>query len=540
MYVTRLNERVIAITIYRSSRSLHTQALASTILHMPFSTTSQAPLKISPHGSECNDDTPVELTIPLPPSRTGSEEEIRDEQAIPPTTGIEHWLPENKGYVPTEQDTSPGAVSGLDQSPKSPANPIIPPVSFQQLQSVIALEKDHINRANNLRQRLKNLRLICGLERRLHRISASIYHSMAGHFHTTDRARFLDAYGAGQEVLDTFQFGSNTTGDIDTVLASGSPNWIEALPLVHQDDLLRFLTRLRSEPSCLADCLSTLSPTELVALTSSYRSANVLVSVLPGRPNLKAQRFGKDPGVAYRSRWSLDYGQEDPFFVLFYGIFDDSQGPGTWEYCQRIEVWANVCSKVMVDAKRGSDEVVTTTLDAFANLQEWSLKPRLESYLADLLRRGAFLLESATDQATDFGEPLEIRNAKAAISASEFFEKSIENLLTLLADHLPSTVPPGLRDLVRSVLGKIEDSKVRNRAEVFMLSKWFFCSFISNMLIYPEVSLDAFIFAPLLTIMRQSHGILMTHHIGNTARNTILKELAARMHKQVFDVSSPW
>lgn len=404
--------------------------------------------------------------------------------------GMEQPLPESKEHVPTEEKACPGTMDGLDRSLKSPATAVIPPVAFEQLQSVIAREKDHVCRANNLRQRLKHLRLICGLERRLLRISASIYHSMAGHFHTADRTRFLDAYDAGQEVLDAFYFSNNTTGDVDPDLASGSPDWIEVLPLVHQGNFLDFLAKLRSEPSYLADCLSSLTPTELVALTSNYRSANVLVSVLPGRPNPKPQRFGKHPGVASRNRWSLDYGQEDPFFVLFYGIFDDSQGPETWEYCQRIEVWAHVCSKVMVDAKRGSDEVVTTTLDAFASLQEWSLKPRLESYLADLLRRGAFLLESATDQGpTDFEEPLEIRNAKAAISASEFFERSIQNLFTLLADHLPNTTPPGLRDLIRSVLGKLEDSKVRNRAEVFMLSKWLFCSFISNMLIYPEVSL---------------------------------------------------
>jgi hypothetical protein len=431
----------------------------------------------------------VELTIPLPPSRTGSEEEIRDKETIPPAMGVEQPLPDSKDHVPAEENPSPGTMGGIDLSLKSPTTAVIPPVSLEQLQSVNALEKDHICRANNLRQRLKHLRVICGLERRLLRISASIYHSMVGHFHATDRARFLDAYDAGQQMLDAIPLSNNTTGDIDTVLASGPPNWIEVLPLVHRDNFLEFLASLRSEPSCLADCLSSLTSTELVALTSNYRSANVLVSILPGRPNVKAQRFGKDPGITSRSRWSLDYGQEDPFFVLFYGIFDDSQGPGTWEYCQRIEVWANVCSRVMVDGKRGSDEVVTTTLDAFASLQEWSLKPRLESYLADLLRRGAFLLETPTDQAMDFEEPLEIRNAKAAISASEFFEKSIQKLFTLLADHLPSTVPPGLRDLVHSVLGKIEDSKIRNRAEVFMLSKWFFCSFISSMLIYPEVSL---------------------------------------------------
>ena len=33
---------------------------------------------------------------------------------------------------------------------------------------------------------------------------------------------------------------------------------------------------------------------------------------------------------------------------------------------------------------------------------------------------------------------------------------------------------------------------------------------------------------------------MMTHHIGDTARQRILKELTIRVQKQVADVTSPW
>lgn len=33
---------------------------------------------------------------------------------------------------------------------------------------------------------------------------------------------------------------------------------------------------------------------------------------------------------------------------------------------------------------------------------------------------------------------------------------------------------------------------------------------------------------------------MMTHHIGDSARQKILKELSMRLQKQVADVTSPW
>lgn len=44
----------------------------------------------------------------------------------------------------------------------------------------------------------------------------------------------------------------------------------------------------------------------------------------------------------------------------------------------------------------------------------------------------------------------------------------------------------------------------------------------------------------ILNQLFQSQGIMMGHHISDTARVSILKELANRMQKQVMDVTSPW
>ena len=397
--------------------------------------------------------------------------------------------------MPMEANNIPCHIDRSNRLPSPTPGGGSTPVSLGQLRSLNALEKECISQANQLGERLQLLRLSCGLNRRLIRISAFIYRAMAGHFHIPNQRRFLDTYNAGQGLLDEARFGSGTAievdGDAHTARACQVTkpwNWMEILPPAHRNNVLRFLDKVRSDPAYVADRLSTLQSSDLIALTSRYNSAIVPDSVLPGRSSRKAYRFTKDGGVDPGQLWPRELGQNDAIFLLLHGIFDDSLEPFTWEFRQRTEIWANACAKFLAGGMRGSDEILTTTLDAFANFQEWTLKPRLESYLAKVLRNGAFLLETPTDHFVDFQEPVETRNAKVAVSTSNFFETSVQDLLELLADHLPQTIFIGLRNLVQSILTKVEDPKIRSRAETFIVSKWFFCSFISNMIVYPEVS----------------------------------------------------
>ena len=483
----------------------------------------------------------------MPPSRPDSTEGLRDEEPILLEAYSKQPLHNGTQDMPIEAKNGPCHIDRSNGSPSDTPGGGSTPVSIGQLGALNALEKECVSQANQLGERLQLLHLSCGLNRRLIRISAFVYRAMAGHFHTPDQKRFLDTYNAGEGLLNEARFGSGTAtevdGDAHTVRASQVTkpwNWMEILPPAHRNVVLRFLDKVRSDPAFVADRLSTLQSSDLIALTSRYNSAIVPDSVLPGQFNRKAYRSTKDGGVDPEQLWPQELGQNDAIFLLLHGIFDDSLEPFTWELRQRTEIWANICAKFLAGRKRGSDEVLTTTLDAFANFQEWALKPRLESYIAKVLRNGAFLLETPTNHFIDFQEPIETQNAKIAVSACNFFETSIQDLLELLADHLPQTISTGLRNLVQSILAKVEDPKLRSRAEIFIISKWFFCSFISSMIMYPEVSHEISHTLDSLITLRQNYGMLMTDYIGDTARVSILKELVVRLQKQVFDVTSPW
>ncbi|KAL8753802.1 MAG: hypothetical protein Q9184_005313, partial [Pyrenodesmia sp. 2 TL-2023] len=141
-----------------------------------------------------------------------------------------------------------------------------------------------------------------------------------------------------------------------------------------------------------------------------------------------------------------------------------------------------------------------------------------------ILQDGAFCLEPASRVPTNFKEPLEIRNANAVIAASKFYDKALKGLFAMLLDIAPADMMPGgLLTLIHSMLNKIPAIDVRSRAKNFIVSRWYIASFLGRILTYPE-----------------SHGLMMNHHIGANARNSILKEITSRFQKQVLDVQFTW
>ena len=326
---------------------------------------------------------------------------------------------------------------------------------------------------------------------------------MAFQFRNTDQPGFVILYDICEEL----------TRDISTIyppLEKGEPyshdsvdpderftsNWMDFLSHLQRDSLLAFLTQIRCDPGYLASCLCKLSSAELSALTSSYRFESPISSVLPGSHSGKG--YGHSRGLPKNMNGALveqvqGFFQDDPLFTILHGIFDESPGQGSWEYCQRIDVLSTACAKVMVGGKRGSDDLASAILDSFAGPQNMNAQPRLESYLLKVLQDGTSILEMPLDHFGSSNQPVEIRNANVVIAKSNFFERCSTDFFTLLAEELPQILPAIAIRFVQAVLWKIEDPIIRNRAKNFIVSRWFFCSFISNVLIHPEVSLQVLI-----------------------------------------------
>ncbi|KAL8941304.1 MAG: hypothetical protein Q9216_002323 [Gyalolechia sp. 2 TL-2023] len=468
---------------------------------------------------------PVEFKAPLsdsePPNPSSLDSTSRKSQGIPLP---EMRRTENPQLVPLAAAYRDGVYSQTNEEPfkggrteaqekseteqSAPQRPDqanlkrdehSPPVQVSNLKELIDLEQYHRSQAVTLRNALDNLALADGLNRRLIPSLSSGYHGMANCYQNGDQAAFADLYQTCENLRNNCR---SHASEEDPVVHLTQPlldqdlnqprSWLERLPPDYQDHLLDFITRLRIDSHFLADRLSALSFgafAELLSHSSTSQNLNPMLGAHHQR-----QISGHNWDASLQGSSSLletlrGFQQGDALFVLFHVVFDSSCGPETTEYFRRTQVWSTACAKVISEGKPGGDALTLTVLNAFSDTGNWHLAPRIESYILDVLQQGAFLVDPALRSSNKSLEPLEIRNAKAAIASSKFFDKALKDLLAILLNTPPARMmPDGLLHFIQSTLLHISNTEVRGRARKFIASKWFFSSFLGRVLIYPEVS----------------------------------------------------
>lgn len=480
-----------------------TVALASTILPLPpepSTRTSPVAIIMDPNIQA---DVPLELRIPLPssspPSEYGQEDVKQEESSF--SDGIhEDAKAERDGRQLSHRIHFPGINEDQyagEQEQYSPRLNQSGSNFMTTLQPLIASERIHADRMSLLQAKLEHLRFYCGLQRRLITTFGYANRFMTERFRGVDQQSFVGAYDSCEDLVKEVTAINHATEKFKPYEVESSssdeaigPTWMHSLPPVQQESLLKILNRIRVDPEYLASCFCKLPSAELMALTFSYRSKAPVDSVLPGyQPKKSHGRHDvqvKDSKIA-SIQDIRELFQDDPLFTILHGLFDESSGPDSWEHCQRIEVLSTVCARVMAGGKRGSDDLVTTILDSFSGQEAMGTQVKLEAFLLNVLQNGSSLLDLPVDFSGGSKQPVEIRNANAAIASSNFFERCSTEFLALLSNELYQIIPRDLVGFVQAVLRKIEDPVLRTRAKNFIVPKWFFCSFVSNILIYPEV-----------------------------------------------------
>ena len=451
-------------------------------------------------------DIPIELNIPLPASRTGSEDE-EDQEGLSPKNSQTGEAAPLINEVQGNQQIITNFTEELKDEDVSQDWPTalgieIPAMNLDELAQLIQLERYHSGLTLSDQETLSRAMLSYGLNRRLIRSMALAYTSMVNSFEADNQARFARIFEVCQQLVEScgrYERSMPTatrywTGEYTYTPHQGGPSysWLHNLPSTQQRDILRFLTKIRTDPDFLSDRICHLSSADLLALISPCRSATVVESVLHNQSHGKAQDFVKNHRPETESS-SLDalkgFHRQDPMFALLYDIFDDSSKPGSSEYGRRIDIWSTTCARTTALGKRGSDEFLTATLNSFAGLQEWPLKSKLELFLTRILQEGAFLLDPPANEVMDFRQPLEIRKASAVIAGSNFFDQAIKDVFVILTQgSARDSIPGAVLDFARAFLNKIQDPSIRLRAKNFVAAKWYFSSFLPNILVHPEVS----------------------------------------------------
>ena len=452
-----------------------------------------SPLDLSDSAS-----LPIELKIPLPPSRspsnhdTDAEEggnEIKSSEISLGALEEAHEIPEHSSIENTAND--------LPKDRLMPKEPEISPVSWRSLLQMA--QEEHLQRwqTDRLEKELGRLEFANSIDRRLKETLSIAYGNLIDQFKGDDQAGFTGIYEASDRLASycserQWQNPENAAYEGSQDQEFSGPS-LPLLPLQAQDQdiLLAFINRIRTDLDYLADLISNLPSLELASLTSCYHPAGVDLSVLPNHSHGRTQAYSRDSQMMKLSR-RMDnielFHHQDPYFTLLYNLFDTSAKHGSSEHALKVQVWANTCAKVMTTGKSGSEEFAVATIDSFVDTADWNLKPQIEVFLLQVLADGWFILDPPEEDTNEkAGSPIEPERATHAIAVADFFDKHTRRLFSLLSEAEDS-VPRVVREFIHATLRQIGDPQMRELAKKFIVSRWYFAIFLSSVLVYPEVS----------------------------------------------------
>lgn len=408
--------------------------------------------------------------------------------------------------------------------------------SLAELAHLIRLQGYQEQRKAHSRVRLHRWLVSSALSARLVHCGELAYRTLVDNFRSDDKKSFATLYNAVHDVrnsCDATRQYALLEPDLDMAKskafrsdsAPSFSTFLNEVPSKILDDLLDFVSEIRTNPDFLATRISSLSQQELANLVSFRQALDPIDSVMAmqarGR-NISSQKSTQGPTPVERL---LSFQRHDPFAALIYTIFANSAGPDSAEDLRRTDVWATTCARLIMESKQGTEKFIKSVLDAYAGMREWPGKANLELYLMQVLQDGQFLLERAEEQAARSGAQPVTPTTKDNIAAEEFFDRAVKRLFEVVDDE-PSAggIPEGVLEIGNAILRKLDETKnLRKGAQNFFVSRWLFSTFLLNAIIHPE-----------------THAIMIGHHISEHARQKILKEIAIRAQKHVLDMTYNW
>lgn len=374
-----------------------------------------------------------------------------------------------------------------------------PSTTLDELAHFARLSTYQTRKRNVTRVRLQRSLVSTAISARLSRCGELAHRTLAENFRADEKKNFTTLYNAIHDVrnsCDATRRYALLEPDLDagksTQLKGPDPGplstFIHKIPQRSRDVLLNFLTQIRTHPDFLASRISSLTSTELSALTVFHQGLDPIDSVLPFHTRSKGHVSNLHRGLANipsAVERLLSFQRHDPLSALIHTCFANSAGPDSVDDLRRTDVWATACARLITESKSGTDPFICSVLNVWTAMRDWSGRTNMEWYLMKILEDGAFLLERAEDQA---GTRIHVepRNAKDSIAAEEFYDSAIEALFGIVDDPGAGGIPEGLIELGNAILKKL-DQKRHGPTRRFLVSKWLFSVFLLNVIIHPEV-----------------------------------------------------
>ncbi|KAI5780799.1 hypothetical protein EDC01DRAFT_620150 [Geopyxis carbonaria] len=383
------------------------------------------------------------------------------------------------------------------------------------------------------RLRLQKSLVANAVSSRLTRSGDLCHRVLVDHFKSDQKSDFATLYNAIHDVRNSCE-ASRRFAMLEPELNSaklpkstddqegptGATSFLQELPVQARETILKFISSIRSKPSFLADRLSRLSNSDLESLVRYHHQPNPQESILPQQAPRRGTSSGR--GSSFQGPMPspverlLAFHRNDPLYTLLHSIFANSTGPDSSEDTRKLDVWATVCAKLIVENK--GESFLMCVMDSWTAMREWPAKSNLEICLMNLLQEGSFLVDRAEDQ--NNGKSSSDLRGKHDLLAEEFWTKAERKLFEVLDDE-PSAggIPEGILELGHAILEKIDDPKKQRQAEIAIVVKFFFNRFLANGVAYPEY-----------------HGIMTGHHITEHARLKVLRPVLKKMYNHAVSV----
>jgi hypothetical protein len=365
--------------------------------------------------------------------------------------------------------------------------------SLSELKHLIEHQQTQEERRSHSRVRLHRWLVSAALSSRLMHCGELAYRTLMENFRNDDRKSFATLYNALHDVRSScdatrryallepeLENGKTKLAKADTTPSFST--FMNEIPTKIRSELLAFLSEIRNNPDFLAARVASLSPSELLALTS-FRPPLEPESVMANNKT-GATKKSISPQAPSRVERLLSFQRHDPLSALIYTIFANSAGPDSSEDLRRTDAWATTCARLIVEAKVGTNGLVMSVLGAWAGMRDWPAKNNIELFLMQALQDGQFLIDRA-DQHGPLNEKM------LTIAMEEFMAPTLKRLFSIIDDD-PSAggMPEGVWEISTAIMKKLGKSKQkRQAAEKVIIFRWFFSAFLPNAIVYPEVGL---------------------------------------------------
>lgn len=411
----------------------------------------------------------------------------------------------NPGDPPCAGESGSSDRPEVSQEEIRPALPLEPKVSFEEFAIQYRRRQHAEAQRRSLEHRLVATKVSICLSARLLRVAAAVQKGLVEAFKHGDKPGFVTIYSAIhdlQEACDSaFRRTLHRQDPLEEPSLSLHSERTRSSGFMHQlspkarSGLLEILNLVRTDPRFLFDRISSLTPSQLAALTSSVIS-DTGDSVL----SFTASRSRNQPLFSKRNSahsvpfkdYALAFERTDPLSVLLFNVF---AVPLDWDPAEahlRLDVWSSTCAKLISHGDSRYHPFVGHVLSYWSLCSDWKAKPKLELYLMDVLQKGAFLLENIESPvASSFGvDPPDPLKTDAA---EEFFDAAVQTLFEVL-DDADAGLPSATLEFGNAILTKIAAPESQDRFLEYIFIQWFFSRFLYNTLTFPEVFSCCFLF----------------------------------------------